>query len=137
MGVEVKPRKKEMRPHGMDVLLDTQQVCDVLSIKPPTLSRMVHSGKIPHILLGTGKKKWSVRFRRQEIEAWLTRRSRGPAPIPKASSNLKEVDKRNGGTSQPIENKEVTPFQQTGVNTFPPLKANSATIKRGESKWQE
>jgi excisionase family DNA binding protein len=76
----MKRPKKEMKPHGMEVLLDSRQVCNVLNITAPTLSRMVHGGTIPHILLTTGKRKWVVRFRRQELEAWLTRRSRGPVP---------------------------------------------------------
>jgi excisionase family DNA binding protein len=108
-------------------LLNSKAVCEILGIKAPTLSRMVHSSRIPFILLSTGRKKMTVRFREEELELWLDRRSRGA--LPKVSPNLKEVDKRNGSTSQPIENKEVTPFQQTGVKA---QTANDATGRTGE-----
>jgi excisionase family DNA binding protein len=61
----------------MKPLLDSKEVCLILSIKPSTLSRMVHSNRIPYVLLGTGKKKLTVRFREDELEKWLERRSRG------------------------------------------------------------
>jgi excisionase family DNA binding protein len=64
----------------MKPLLNSKAVCELLDIKPATLSRMVHSNRIPYVLLGTGKKKMTVRFREEELEAWLDRRSRGPAP---------------------------------------------------------
>jgi excisionase family DNA binding protein len=64
----------------MKPLLDSKAVCEILGIKPPTLSRMVHANKIPYVLLGTGKKKLTVRFREAELEVWLDRRSRGALP---------------------------------------------------------
>jgi len=67
----------------MKSLLDSKAVCTILGIKPPTLSRMVHSNRIPFVLLSTGKKKMTVRFKEEELEAWIDRRSRGPAPKPK------------------------------------------------------
>jgi excisionase family DNA binding protein len=64
-------------------LLNSKAVCAILDIKPPTLSRMVHANKIPYVLLGIGKKKMTVRFREDELEAWLNRRSRGAVPKPR------------------------------------------------------
>lgn len=104
----------------MKPLLNSKAVCQILDIKPATLSRMVHANKIPFVLLGAGKKKLTVRFREEELENWLTRRSRGP--VPKAVSNLKPIDKNNGKAMKPTENKEGAPILETGVNTLPPLK---------------
>jgi excisionase family DNA binding protein len=67
-------------------LLNSTTVCQVLGISPATLSRMVRANRIPFVLIGTGKKKINVRFREEELEAWLTRRSRG-AVARSASSN--------------------------------------------------
>jgi excisionase family DNA binding protein len=75
----------------MKPLLNSKAVCTLLDIKPATLSRMVHSGRIPYVLLGTGKKKLTVRFREEELERWLDRRSRGPAP--KVNGEIREERK--------------------------------------------
>jgi hypothetical protein len=40
----------------------------------------VHANKIPYVLLTAGKKKLVVRFKEEELERWLDRRSRGPVP---------------------------------------------------------
>jgi excisionase family DNA binding protein len=64
----------------MKPLLDSKAVCELLGVAPATLSRMVRSKKIPYVLLGTGKKKLTVRFRQEVLEQWLDRRSRGPVP---------------------------------------------------------
>jgi len=41
---------------------------------------MIRANKIPHIVLGQGKTKKSVRFSEADLERWLERRSRGPVP---------------------------------------------------------
>jgi len=64
----------------MKPLLTCTQVCQLLSISPATLTRWVRANKIPYVLLGTGATKLNVRFREEEIEAWLSRRSRGAVP---------------------------------------------------------
>jgi excisionase family DNA binding protein len=64
----------------MKPLLNSSQVCQLLLVSPATLSRMVRANRIPFVLLGSGKTKLSVRFREEEIEAWLSRRSRGAGP---------------------------------------------------------
>jgi excisionase family DNA binding protein len=74
----------------MKPLLNSKAVCELMAIKPATLSRMVHSNKIPYVLLSTGRKKLTVRFREEELELWLNRRSRGPAP--KAKEETKPVN---------------------------------------------
>jgi excisionase family DNA binding protein len=78
-------------------LLNSKAVCEILGIKAPTLSRMVHSNRIPFILLGTGKKKLTVRFREEELEAWLDRRSRGPAPRTRTNGEIREDRKTKRG----------------------------------------
>jgi excisionase family DNA binding protein len=75
----------------MKPLLNSKAVCELLGIKPPTLSMMVHSNRIPYVLLGSGKKKLTVRFKEEELEAWIDRRSRGPAPKAKITTNGKEI----------------------------------------------
>jgi excisionase family DNA binding protein len=67
-------------------LLTNAQVCELLKISPATLTRWIRAGKIPHVLLGSGKTKLNVRFREDEIEAWITRRSRGPGGLRVASA---------------------------------------------------
>ena len=64
----------------MKPVLDSKTVCSLLGISAATLSRMVSSNRIPHVLLGTGKKKKTIRFVESELEAWLVRRSRGAVP---------------------------------------------------------
>jgi excisionase family DNA binding protein len=88
----------------MKPLLNTKSVCQILGVSPAVLSRWVHSNKIPYVLLTSGKKKLVVRFREEELEAWLNRRSRGA--VPKLRSNLSEVDKKIGKTAQHIETKD-------------------------------
>jgi excisionase family DNA binding protein len=68
-----KEDKESMKP-----LLTNAQVCELLKISPATLTRWIRAGKIPHVLLSTGKTKLNVRFVEAEIESWITRRSRGP-----------------------------------------------------------
>jgi excisionase family DNA binding protein len=88
----------------MKRLLNSKDVCAVLGVSPAVLSRWVHSNKVPYILLTSGKKKLVVRFREEDLEAWLKRRSRGA--MPKLRSNLSEVDKKIGKTAQHIETKD-------------------------------
>jgi len=64
----------------MKPLLTMEQVCLLLTISRPTLTRWVRANKIPYVLLGSGATKLNVRFREEEIEAWIERRSRGPVP---------------------------------------------------------
>jgi excisionase family DNA binding protein len=82
-------------------LLNSQAVCEVLGITAPTLSRMVHSGKIPHILLTSGKKKLIVRFREEELQSWLDRRSRGA--LPKAKGETRTDKLGNGSIGKTLE----------------------------------
>ena len=61
----------------MKPLLNSKAVCELLDVSPAALSRMVHSNRIPYVLLTSGKTKLTVRFREEELEKWLDRRSRG------------------------------------------------------------
>jgi excisionase family DNA binding protein len=98
----------------MKPLLNSKAVCEILGVAPATLSRMVHSNRIPFVLLSTGKTKLTVRFREEELERWLDRRSRGA--VPKSRTILSDVDKKNGETTQPIETKDSALFRQTSAN---------------------
>jgi len=64
----------------MKPLLNSKAVCELIGISPAVLSRWVHANKIPYVLLTSGKKKPVVRFKEDELEKWLDRRSRGPVP---------------------------------------------------------
>jgi predicted site-specific integrase-resolvase len=64
----------------MKPLLNSKRVCEWFEISPSVLSRWVHGNKIPYVLMTSGKRKMIVRFREDELEAWLARRSRGPVP---------------------------------------------------------
>jgi hypothetical protein len=54
----------------MKPLLNSKAVCEILDIKRATLSRMVHAGKIPYVLLGTGRKKLTVSFEEELSGGW-------------------------------------------------------------------
>src|SRR6266545_4792479 len=75
-----------LREGSMKPLLTNAQVCELLKISPATLTRWIRANKIPYVLLGSGKTKLNVRFLEAEIEAWITRRSRGPGGLRVASS---------------------------------------------------
>lgn len=55
----------------MKPLLTMEQVCILLTISRPTLTRWVRANKIPYVLLGAGETKLNVRFREEEIESWI------------------------------------------------------------------
>lgn len=108
----------------MKPLLNSKAVCGILGVSAAVLSRMVHANRIPFVLLSTGKKKMTVRFKEEELEAWVTRRSRGAAPklrkndaaemLSTSTSNLKDVDKKNGDGVQVIENAATPLVLETG-----------------------
>jgi excisionase family DNA binding protein len=78
----------------MKPLLTSKAVCALLGITPATLSRMVHSKRIPHVILTAGRRKLVVRFKEDDLEAWINRRSRGPAP----KGNGKDNDRQDPAT---------------------------------------
>jgi excisionase family DNA binding protein len=55
------------------VLLTVREAAEVLAVSPKTLYRMAQLGQAPHVRLGR-----NVRFRREDLEAWLERRSIRP-----------------------------------------------------------
>lgn len=72
----------------MEQLLTPQQVADMLQIDITTLHRYTSQKRIPFLKL-TGQ---NLRFRRAEIESWLSSRSVTPtAPAPKAKPRKKTV----------------------------------------------
>jgi hypothetical protein len=104
----------------MKPLLNSKSVCQILGVSPTVLSRWVHSNKIPYVLLTSGKKKLVVRFREDELELWLDRRSRGA--VPKLRSSLSEVDKKPGKPAQHIDTKDNRLFLETSAKAVSPLK---------------
>ena len=64
----------------MKALLTSAAVCELLTISPSTLCRMIKANRIPYILMSSGKTKKSVRFSEAELERWIERRSRGAVP---------------------------------------------------------
>lgn len=97
----------------MKPLLSSKDVCQILGVSPAVLSRWVHANKVPYVLLTSGKKKLIVRFREDELEAWLDRRSRGA--VPKLRTSLSEVDKKPGKAAQHIETKDNGLFLETSA----------------------
>jgi excisionase family DNA binding protein len=93
-------------------LLNSKAVCEWLGVSPATLSRMVRRGKIPYVLLGSGKTKLIVRFRESDLEAWLTRRSHGTGG--RQNLNGYGMATKNQNPAQTLEMKSVTPVPQTG-----------------------
>jgi len=75
-----------MKPLRESPLIDSKEACRMLGIQRFTLSRLVHKNMIPYVLMGTGKRKLTVRFREEELEAWVSRRSRGPGGVPRNAS---------------------------------------------------
>lgn len=61
-------------------LLTYRQLSLILGIPIGTLHRMVHEHSIPHVRLGLR----TVRFRPEEVEAWVLARSVGPVAPPQA-----------------------------------------------------
>jgi excisionase family DNA binding protein len=47
-------------------LVDTRELCGLLSVKPSTIYKWVHEGRIPHYKLGK-----CVRFREDEVWDWV------------------------------------------------------------------
>ncbi len=56
-------------------LLTFTEVSEQYALKTSTLYSMVHKGQIPHVRIGPR----TVRFRADELEAWVQERSRGGA----------------------------------------------------------
>jgi excisionase family DNA binding protein len=59
----------------MKPLLTSKAVSALLNISRSTLSRMVRSKAIPYVLVSSGVKKLNVRFREEDLEQWVNRRS--------------------------------------------------------------
>jgi excisionase family DNA binding protein len=96
-------------------LLNAKAVCALLGVSAATLSRMIHAKKIPYVLLGNGQKKLIVRFKEDELEAWIARRSRGVGGLPNAvrklATNYNEVATENKERGQVAEITNGTPVR--------------------------
>ena len=98
----------------MKPLLNSKKVCDLLDIKRFTLSRLVHKGMIPYVLLGTGKRKLTVRFREDELEQWIARRSRGAGGVRRMAQNDYAVATEKQNSPQVVELNAVPLVSQNG-----------------------
>jgi len=56
-------------------LLTSEEVADLLAVKPQTGRDAAWRGKIPCVRLWTGKKKTLLRFERSAIEAFIRERA--------------------------------------------------------------
>jgi hypothetical protein len=76
---------------------------------------MIHAKKIPHVLLGNGRKNLIVRFREDELEAWIARRSRGVGGLPNQArrviTNDNEVATQDRERGQVVEIANGTPVR--------------------------
>ncbi len=57
-----------------DVLLTAEQVAEILALKPQTVRDAAWRGKLPCVRLWQGKKKSLLRFRRRDIEQFISER---------------------------------------------------------------
>lgn len=58
-----------------DVLLTSEQVAQLLQVRPQTVRDAASRGKLPCVRLWTGKRKALLRFKRSEIEKLISDRS--------------------------------------------------------------
>jgi predicted DNA-binding transcriptional regulator AlpA len=61
-------------------LLTAPEVASLYRVKTVTVYAAAKSGKLPHIVLWTGKKRPLLRFRRQDIEALIQERTVSATP---------------------------------------------------------
>jgi excisionase family DNA binding protein len=54
-------------------LIDAEEAAEMLSVSPQWVLAQARAGRIPHVRLGR-----YVRFEREQLEAWWSRRRRGP-----------------------------------------------------------
>ena len=88
-------------------LLTRKQVLDLLQISPSTLCRLIASGSIPCVPIGTRtKKKKLVRFLESDLEKWIrSRQAEMHKPTRRGRKNSDSVTTGNGASQQ------VTDFQ--------------------------
>ena len=65
----------EMAKDGLEPLLKAEDIAKVLNVRVSTVYEWVRMDYIPHVRLGTGKKKPCVRFLRAAVEQWLQERA--------------------------------------------------------------
>jgi excisionase family DNA binding protein len=78
--------------------LDITQAAALIGVRERVIQTYVNAGTIPYYKLGH-----VVRFRRQDIEAWLEAKTTGrPATMPVGPSGTKGVNPSPDDTSQPV-----------------------------------
>jgi hypothetical protein len=71
------------------VVLTQSQIGVVLQVSPATMSRLVALKEIPFVVIQSGRRKKTVRFRWRDVERWLALRSRGPS---RSNQRIRMVD---------------------------------------------
>jgi len=63
-----------------DPLLTAKQVADMLQVRTVTVYAAAASGRIPVVRLWRGERRSLLRFRKADVEAWLSERTVCVAP---------------------------------------------------------
>ncbi len=58
-----------------EILLTSEQVAQIVQLKPQTIRDAAWRGKIPCVRLWAGKRKTLLRFKKSEIEEFIRQRS--------------------------------------------------------------
>lgn len=63
-----------------ETLLTSEQVAEILKLKPQTVRDAAWRGKLPCVRLWRGRRKALLRFKRSEIEQFIRERSHPATP---------------------------------------------------------
>ncbi len=67
----------------MESLLIVPEVAAILRIKPTTVYALVARDVLPHLRIAQGKRRALIRFRREDVEAFLQRHTVVPPALEK------------------------------------------------------
>jgi len=130
-------------------VLTTQEASEFLKVSCSTLYRYCENGSIPHI-----KKGFGLRFRKEELEKWLSqdrRRSRLAEGILKNALTKPPpgvIDKAKGGVEVAIQKKgrrhfaygsiyQRSPGGSWSIDFYGPGNERVQKVAKGASTWQE
>ena len=74
-GNEILGGKPMMKKEEMEPLLDAREVAKWLGVAPSTVYDAVTKGILPAVRMWKGKRRTLVRFRRQDVEAFINERA--------------------------------------------------------------
>jgi excisionase family DNA binding protein len=87
----------------MSALMTAREVADLLGVSTETVLRWVRQGKLPAIRLPGG----AIRFRRDEIEAWLTERATPRRGVLTATPGAAQLGTLSSATLTATEDEEM------------------------------